>query len=465
MRRALLALVVLVASLVVPVAGVGAAGAELDPAMVALWERTDGPVAAGETDRSWLWGPQANRVTTEPYTYAPLKENRRLVAYFDKSRMEINDPSGDPSDPWYITNGRLVYEMMTGRIQVGQDPDIYTTVLPASIPVAGDPFSWNTPTYQVLGRLMGSAPDRTGEIITATVDRDGTTGFDLSRRAAGLRYGAYVTYTGEQGETVGHNLPEVFVDFLTRHVSPLVAPADWVFVTGYPLTEPYWTKTLLNGQETDVLVQCFERRCLTYTPSNPDPFKVEMGNVGLHYQHWRYGSWQVSCPTVPVRGFGTLWSSNREVRDTLGCPEDTTGERGIRTAYQRFERGTMIWVDVDDVYNPERSILVLYDDGTFARYADTWDEGQAVSDPRLTPPAGLYQPVRGFGKVWRDVPGVRDRLGWAVEPERGSHGAYQRFNYGTMVWIEDFDQIWVFAGDLYWNPGGTWSVHDDTFDG
>src|SRR5690606_9434694 len=91
MRRALLALVVLVASLVVPVAGVGAAGAELDPAMVVLWERTDGPVAAGETDRSWLWGPQANRVTTEPYTYAPLKEHRRLVAYFDKSRMEIND--------------------------------------------------------------------------------------------------------------------------------------------------------------------------------------------------------------------------------------------------------------------------------------------------------------------------------------------------------------------------------------
>ena len=244
-----------------------------------------------------------------------------------------------------------------------------------------------------------------------------------------------------------------------------MAPADWIFVTGYPLTEPYWTKTQLNGKETDVLVQCFERRCLTYTPTNPDPFKVEMGNVGLHYQLWRYGNWQTSCPTVPVRGFGALWSSNREIRDTLGCPEDTTGERGIRTAYQRFERGTMIWVDVDDVYNPARSILVLYDDGTFTRYADTWDEGQAVSDPRLAPPEGLYQPVRGFGKVWRDVPGVRDRLGWAVEPERGSHGAYQRFSYGTMVWIEDFDQIWVFAGDLYWNTGGTWSVHNDTFDG
>ncbi|MDI3339927.1 MAG: hypothetical protein QJR03_05275 [Sphaerobacter sp.] len=469
MRRAvrlLLAVSVLVVAALAPlIRGVPARAASLDPAMLALWERTDGPVARGDADRSWLWGPQANHVTTEPYTYAPLAQSRRLVAYFDKSRMEVNNPSGDPADPWYITNGRLVYEMMTGRIQVGQDPDLYTYDLPATIPVAGDPGSWMTPTYQTLGRLMGGAPDRTGELITATVDQQGNVGHDLAYREQAQRYGAYVTYTGEQGEPVGHNLPQVFVDFLTQRVSPLVAPADWVFVTGYPLTEPYWTRAMVNNQETAVLVQCFERRCLTYTPSNPDPYEVEMGNVGQHYHRWRYEGWRMTCWTVPVRGFGALWSSNAEVRSQLGCPEGVTGEQGILTAYQRFERGTMIWVDVADVYNPARSVLVLYDDGTFARYQDTWDEGQAVDDPTHTPPAGRYQPVRGFGKVWRDVPGVRERLGWAVAPEHSSPGAYQRFNYGTMVWIADFDQIWVFQGDLYWNPGGTWSVYDDTFAG
>ena len=36
-------------------------------------------------------------------------------------------------------------------------------------------------------------------------------------------------------------------------------------------------------------VTVFERRVLTYTPSNPAPFKVEMGNVGQHYLAWRYG--------------------------------------------------------------------------------------------------------------------------------------------------------------------------------
>jgi hypothetical protein len=35
-------------------------------------------------------------------------------------------------------------------------------------------------------------------------------------------------------------------------------------------------------------------RVLTYTPSNPVAFRVEMGNVGQHYFAWRYphlGGW------------------------------------------------------------------------------------------------------------------------------------------------------------------------------
>jgi hypothetical protein len=38
----------------------------------------------------------------------------------------------------------------------------------------------------------------------------------------------------------------------------------------------------------DVLIQCFERRCLTYTPGNTPEWRVEQGNVGLHYFRWRY---------------------------------------------------------------------------------------------------------------------------------------------------------------------------------
>ena len=42
------------------------------------------------------------------------------------------------------------------------------------------------------------------------------------------------------------------------------------------------------GQQKDVLIQAYERRILTYNPTNPAGFQVEMGNVGLHYFDWRY---------------------------------------------------------------------------------------------------------------------------------------------------------------------------------
>jgi hypothetical protein len=58
---------------------------------------------------------------------------------------------------------------------------------------------------------------------------------------------------------------------------------------GYPISEPYWARAKVGGVEQDVLVQAFQRRVLTYTPSNPSGWQVEMGNVGRHYYQWRYG--------------------------------------------------------------------------------------------------------------------------------------------------------------------------------
>jgi hypothetical protein len=45
----------------------------------------------------------------------------------------------------------------------------------------------------------------------------------------------------------------------------------------------------VGGKELPILFQVFERRVLTYNPANPPAFRVEMGNVGQHYQLWRYG--------------------------------------------------------------------------------------------------------------------------------------------------------------------------------
>lgn len=215
------------------------------------------------------------------------------------------------------------------------------------------------------------------------------------------------------------------------------------------------------------MVQCFERRCLTYNPANDDPFKVEMGNVGLHYYSWRYESYNSPCPEEPRRGFGLLWTSNDVLRFRIGCAETSYnygGEHDIPTAYQEFEHGSMLWIDVQDDYYPIRSVLILYDDGAFERFEDTWSEDQPVDDPSIEPPEGLHQPKFGFGKIWREAPSVRDRLGWALEPETGSDGSFQRFNFGVMIWREEEDLIWVFYGDLYWNTSGNWEVYEDAYD-
>jgi hypothetical protein len=61
------------------------------------------------------------------------------------------------------------------------------------------------------------------------------------------------------------------------------------YATGYPITEPYWVWVPVAGEWQDVLVQCFERRCLSYTPNNPPGWQIEASNIGQHYYHWRYG--------------------------------------------------------------------------------------------------------------------------------------------------------------------------------
>ncbi len=112
-------------------------------------------------------------------------------------------------------------------------------------------------------------------------------------------------------------------------------------------------------------------------------------------------------------------------------------------AEQHFERGTMVWVDAED------AIYVLFADVDYTtgwtRFEDRWDEGMPDRDPDLEPPAGLQQPIRGFGLAWREQPGVRDRLGWAVDGEAGFTTALQRttrYKYNAWYLLALDGDIW-----------------------
>ena len=58
-------------------------------------------------------------------------------------------------------------------------------------------------------------------------------------------------------------------------------------------------------------------------------------------------------------------------------------------------------------------------------YNDTFVEGEAEFDPQIVAPANRYQPVRGFGKLWRENLEVRQELGWALASEIGHTTRYE----------------------------------------
>jgi hypothetical protein len=128
-------------------------------------------------------------------------------------------------------------------------------------------------------------------------------------------------------------------------------------------------------------------------------------------------------------------------------------------AQQQFEKGFMIW------FGPSGKIFVFYKTGyagsgpRYHVYDDTFREGEPESDPGITPPAGLLQPIRGFGKVWRNNPEVRDGLGWATGSEKPFSSWVQGYT-GTGMHAS-FTLIEEFNGTIYHLEamGSTWKVY------
>src|SRR5215203_3698830 len=109
------------------------------------WHRTDAPVAEGKVPRTWVWGPTPGKSLQEAFKEGP--NGQHLVQYFDKARMEINNPNGNPADPYYVTNGLLVVEMISGKVQSGVNT--FEASSPSDIRVAGDDGS-DAPTFSAL---------------------------------------------------------------------------------------------------------------------------------------------------------------------------------------------------------------------------------------------------------------------------------------------------------------------------
>ncbi|MDB5078966.1 MAG: hypothetical protein JWP00_890 [Chloroflexi bacterium] len=258
------------------------------------WEKFDEAITSGRASRSWMWGPTTHRFVQESYEEG--QGGCRTVLYWDKSRMEITNPSGNPGDKYYVTNGLLARELVSGVIQTGHNRVVTAAQGPAQIPAAGDSGNNpNTPTYAAFARVTSLnndkwQPNQNGKVVTDTIDRHGNTGTNPGLANYNVRLTNYVDVTH-------HNIADIFWQFMISRGPVKVNgnyiegdAVDWIYSIGLPLSNPYWARVTVAGVEIDVMIQIFERRVLTYTPSNPAGFKVEMGNIGAHYATWRYGS-------------------------------------------------------------------------------------------------------------------------------------------------------------------------------
>ncbi len=131
----------------------------------------------------------------------------------------------------------------------------------------------------------------------------------------------------------------------------------------------------------------------------------------------------------PTGAFAAWWEGDPALQEALGLARSVE-PAAVQLAYQPFERGMMVW-RADD-----QRIYALLADGTWESYDDSFREGDVERDGSISAPSQLLlQPVRGFGKIWRDDRTLQSRIGWGTDEESPAQGVIQFFDNGFILRI------------------------------
>jgi outer membrane protein assembly factor BamB len=440
-----------------------------DPNFKQLWERAD-KILTERTGvgRGFIWGPEmfsGREIYTEAFG------EQRLVQYFDKGRMEVTFSNGNRADYNFVTSGLLVKELVLGRQQNGNNVNNYTQGLPSEVQIAGDPNTDgrnpNAPTYRSFRNVTtfnndNSADPRLGQQIVQRLDKAGNI-FTISSPDPNVKVSYYEPATR-------HNVADVFVNYGntlatiwngTDYVTgPLFFP-NATYVFGLPIAEPYWIRAQVNGQEKDILVQLFERRVLTYTPSNDLNSRVEQGNVGAHYYRWRY---------LENLGFGSPTSGTPAPSPTAtptpspSLPLDFSQARasylksGSIIQGANFNAANVVtyptnsnFINSSPVYDPDKKLVIIgtntsgvvaIDASNFSNPVQKWRF--SAGSPRFSGPVTLYNNTVYIGGSDGKVYAIRETDGtqlWAATVTNELSGGVF-----TQVAL-DSDTLYCTAGD------------------
>ncbi|MFN8516890.1 MAG: hypothetical protein U0232_20880 [Thermomicrobiales bacterium] len=233
-------------------------------------------------------------------------------------------------------------------------------------------------------------------------------------------------------------------------------------INGYPISGAF-SQVLENGQS--YTVQYFERVRMEQHPENAAPYDVLLGQFGRMLYLTDPG--QPRAQAAPrmagaryfdetghnVRGkFLAYWEANGGLTQ-FGFPVSEelqeTLENGQSYTVQYFERARF-------ELHPENGAPYDVLLGQF---------GRRVLGA-IDPPQNLPYIVSGRrGQIYRAEFGVRVRLMLPTSAEKQVVGVFQQFERGTMIWIKETKQIYVFAKDAEgYTSIGQWRVFTDTWE-
>ena len=146
------------------------------------------------------------------------------------------------------------------------------------------------------------------------------------------------------------------------------------------------------------------------------------------------GTWKFACNTETHGVLKPYWDQAE-----LGCP--VSASKTLWSAWQSFQTGYMLWRQDED------AVFVFTDEEAWTRFSDDWDS-QTYTSTRGTAPAGMHEPVRGFGYLWATNDEVHADLGWATDAEKGACTLTQAFDHGTLFAGDTVESCFENANNL-----------------
>jgi hypothetical protein len=150
---------------------------------------------------------------------------------------------------------------------------------------------------------------------------------------------------------------------------------------------------------------------------------------------------QPTLAGTALRDGSSAVSAYPELQRQLGYSSGP--ERRTHLTEQAFQGGAMLVTgDTNQV------IVLVRSSGRWVGFPNPWRPGEVLASAGARPP-GTLEPLRGFGKVWREQPAVKLQLGWPVYEERSAPGRIQAFENGTLL-RSSYDVVYALFNDSAW---------------